>query len=153
MGIENQVLQVIEKPILALGFTKVNVTYKKESGTFYLRVFIDKDDVISLDEIVQVNDLISPLLDEADLIQNEYILDVTSFGAEKQIDLDRLDKYVGKYVNIHLTHPYKGENYLEGTMESVSSSELVLSWMEKTRKVTATLERQYIDKARLAVKF
>lgn len=153
MGIENRVLEVIEQPILKLGYTKVQVTYKKESGVFYLHVMIDKDDVVSLEEIITVNDLISPLLDAADLIQNEYILDVTSFGAEKPIDIEHLEKYVGKYIHIHLSHPFKGENILEGDLMNANQDTVKLSYRVKTRVVNVEIPRQDIDQARLAIKF
>lgn len=153
MSIENRVLEVIEQPILKLGYTKVQVTYKKESGVFYLHVMIDKDDVVSLEEIIVVNDLISPLLDAADLIQNEYVLDVTSFGAEKPIDVEHLEKYVGKYIHIHLSHPFKGENILEGDLIDVNQDIVKLSYRVKTRVVNVEIPRQDIDQARLAIKF
>ena len=153
MGIENRVLELIEKPILEQGYSKVQVSYKKESGVFYLHVMIDKDDIISLEEIIAVNDLISPILDKADLISNEYVLDVTSFGAEKPIELDRLEKYVGKYVHFHLSHPHKGENILEGDLEEVTTDSVKLSFRVKTRVVKVELPRKDIDDARLAIKF
>ncbi len=153
MTIEKEVLNLIEKPIKDLGYSEVSVSFVRENNSSILRVYIDKDDVISLDDIVKVNDLISPILDEADLIKSEYYLDVSSFGAEKPIKVDRLEKYVDKYINIHLTNPYKGENYLEGTLEEVSNDNIVLSWREKTRLVKAKINRNDIDKARLAIKF
>jgi len=153
MSVESTVLSLIKEPILKLGYTDVSVSYKKESGAFYLRVTLDKDDVISLDDIVLVNDLISPILDEADVISNEYILDVTSLGAEKPISIDRLDKYVTKYVNIHLSHPYKGENILEGTLIAVSNGTVTIELRDKARKFNVELPRKDIDKARLAIKF
>ena len=153
MGIEESVLNLIEKPLLALGYEKVEVKYIKEFGTFYLRVFLDKDDVIDLDDIVKANDLISPILDEADLIENEYVLDVTSFGAEKAIEVSRLEKYVGKYVNLHLSNPYKGLNNLEGDLIAVNEKEVSISIKEKARVKEIILNRNDIDKARLAIKF
>lgn len=153
MGIEESVLNLIEKPLMALGYEEVFVKYVKEFGTFYLRVFLDKDDVIDLDDIVKANDLISPLLDEADLISNEYVLDVTSFGAEKPIDINRLEKYVGKYVNVHLSNPFKGLNNLEGDLKDVKEDEVTLIYKEKTRVKEVVLNRKDIDKARLAIKF
>lgn len=153
MGIEESVLNLIEKPLLALGYEKVEVKYVKEFGTFYLRVFLDKDDVIDLDDIVKANDLISPILDEADLIENEYVLDVTSFGAEKAIEVSRLEKYVGKYVNLHLSNPYKGLNNLEGDLIAVNEKEVSISIKEKARVKEIILNRNDIDKARLAIKF
>ena len=153
MGIEERVLDLIKAPILALGYSDVAVSYKKEMGTFYLRVMIDKEEVISLEEIITVNDLISPMLDKADLIQNEYVLDVTSFGAEKPIKLGELEKYVGKYVHFHLSHPIKGENILEGDLDEVNSDIVKLSFRVKTRLVRVEIPRKDIDDARLAIKF
>ncbi len=153
MSIEKEVLNLIEDPIKKIGYNKVEVSFTKEKGTNYLRVFIDKDDVVSLDDVVTVNDLISPLLDETDLIKSNYILDVSSFGAEKKIDLDKLDHYLNKYVNLHLRNPINGENYFEGTLEEVSDEEVTLSYKVKTRVVKVKILRANIDKARLAIKF
>lgn len=153
MGIEKQVLELIEKPINELGYINVSVSFVRESGTSYLRVLIDKDEVISLDDIIAVNDLISPMLDKADLIPGAYVLDVSSYGAEKKIDVNNLEKYVGKYVNIHLSNPYKGENYLEGDLIEVTKDSVTLSYKVKTRVINAIINRKDIDKARLAIKF
>ena len=154
MTLESTIKNLIEKPIKALGYSEVDVKFVREFGTNYLRVMVDKDDeVIDLDEIVKVNDIVSPLLDEADLIKTNYVLDVTTFGAEKQIDVAKLEKYVGKYINIHLTHPYKGLNIIEGTLESVDNDNIVISYKEKTRLIKCEIVRNTIDKARLAIKF
>lgn len=153
MSIEESVYNLIEKPVKALGYTELEVKYVKKFGRQYLRVLVDKDDVIDLEDIVKVNDVISPLLDEADLIQSEYVLDVTSFGAEKSIQVSNLEKYVGKYVNLHLSKPYKGLNNLEGDLDSVNEKEVTLIYKDKARVVKASLNREDIDKARLAIKF
>lgn len=153
MSIEKEVLDLIQKPINDLGYINVSVSFSKEKGTSYLRVLVDKDEPLSLDDIIAVNDTISPLLDEADLIEGAYMLDVSSYGAEKKIDVASLEKYVGKYINIHLTNPYKGENYLEGDLKEVTKDTITLSFRIKTRVVDAIINRKDIDKARLAIKF
>ena len=153
MNLEKQVYELIEKPIKALGYTEVYVSYVREQGNNVLRVSIDRDDVISLDDIIKVNDIVSPILDEADLIQGAYMLDVTSLGAEKPIDVSKLEKYLNRYVNIHLSHPYKGENILEGDLTYVDENKVIISFREKTRLINAEIERKHIDKARLAIKF
>ena len=154
MTLESTVLNLIEKPIKALGYSEVDVKFVREFGTNYLRVMVDKDDeVIDLDQIMEVNDIVSPILDEADLIKTNYVLDVTTFGAEKQIDVAKLEKYVGRYVNIHLTNPYKGLNIIEGTLESVDNDVVIISYKEKTRLIKCEIVRNTIDKARLAIKF
>lgn len=153
MTLETTVKNLIEKPIKALGYTEIEVKFVREFGTNYLRVMVDKDDAISLDDIVKVNDKISPLLDDADLIKNEYVLDVTTFGAEKKIAVESLEKYVGKYVNIHLSNPYKGLNIIEGDLVSVDNDLVIVTYKEKTRVIKCEIERKFIDKARLAIKF
>ena len=154
MTLESTIKNLIEKPIKALGYSDVDVKFVREFGTNYLRVMVDKDDeAIDLDEIVKVNDVVSPILDEADLIKTNYVLDVTTFGAEKPIDVAKLEKYVGKYVNIHLSHPYKGLNIIEGTLESVDNDYIVINYKEKTRLIKCEIVRNTVDKARLAIKF
>ena len=154
MTLESTVKNLIEKPVKALGYSEVEVKFVREFGTNYLRVMVDKDDeVIDLDEIVKVNDVVSPLLDEADLIKTNYVLDVTTFGAEKPIDVSKLEKYVGRYINIHLTHPFKGLNIIEGTLESATNDLVVMSYKEKTRVIKCEIVRNTVDKARLAIKF
>ena len=154
MTLESTILNLIEKPLKALGYSEVDVKFVNEFGTNYLRVMVDKDDeAIDLDQIMKVNDVVSPILDEADLIKTNYVLDVTTFGAEKKIDVTRLEKYIGKYVNLHLIHPYKGLNIIEGTLESADNDCIVISFKEKTRVIKAELVRSDIDKARLAIKF
>ena len=154
MTLESTVKNLIEKPIKALGYTEVEVKFVREFGTNYLRVMVDKDDeVIDLEQIMEVNDVVSPILDEADLIQSNYVLDVTTFGAEKAIDVSKLEKYVGKYVNVHLSHPFKGLNNIEGTLESVDNDIVIISYKEKARLIKCDVARSTIDKARLAIKF
>ena len=151
--IDKQIKALIEKEIANLGYTYLDVTYKKENGINILRVTIDKDDPISLDDIVKVNEIVTPIIDKADLIEDRYMLDITSLGIEKPIQLTQLDKYISKYVNIHLLNPYKGENYLEGTLIDVSENEVVIELTDKTRKNKVKLNRDTIDKTRLAIKF
>ena len=154
MTLESTIKNLIEKPILALGYDEIDVKFVNEGGTNYLRVAIGKENgTIGFDEIMEVNDVISPLLDEADLIKSSYVLDVTTFGAERSIDVSNLEKHVGKYVNLHLSHPYKGLNTLEGTLTSVDNDVVIVSFKEKTRVINAEINRSHIDRARLAIKF
>lgn len=151
--VSDQIKELISKKVSELGYDYLDVSFKKENGTFILRITVDKDDAISLEDIVKVNEVISPIIDEADLIKDKYMLDVTSLGAEKPIKLDKLEKHVDKYINIHLLNPYKGENYLEGTLLEVSEKEIVIELKDKARKFKVSINRDNIDKARLAIKF
>lgn len=151
--IEEKIYQLLVKKINELGFQLINVSYKKEDRGNYLRISIDRDSDIALDDIVNVSNLISPILDVSEIINDKYILDVSSLGAEKEIDVTKLDKYVNKYLNVHLTCPYKGLNNIIGTLTAVDNANVWMEYKEKTRTIKVVLERKNIDKAHLAIKF
>lgn len=76
--IEDRVRKVIEKQINDLGINIVDIKYEKENGTYYLRIFIDKDPFITLDDCVEVTNIVNPILDENDFIEESYMLDISS---------------------------------------------------------------------------
>ena len=76
--IEEQVKKLIEGPVAELGVTIDSVTLEKESGALFLRIVIDRDEVIDVDTCVEVTNVINPLLDEANLIEESYMLDVST---------------------------------------------------------------------------
>lgn len=78
MSIESKVLNVIEKPINDIGIKVCEVKFEEENGSKYLRIFIDKEPFITIDDCVEVTNLVNPILDEYDFIEESYILDISS---------------------------------------------------------------------------
>ena len=76
--IDQKVKNLIEGPVGELGVTIDSVTLEKESGALFLRIVIDRDEVIDVDTCVEVTNVINPLLDEANLIEESYMLDVST---------------------------------------------------------------------------
>lgn len=76
--IEQKVRELIEKKVNELGVIVDSVVYEKESGNYFLRIVIDSNEGIDVDKCVEVTNLINPLLDEANLIEDSYILDISS---------------------------------------------------------------------------
>ena len=151
--IEETIKNELQVPLEELGYVIVSVKYTRSKKGNILEIIVDKDDDISIEEIVQVSNLISPLLDVNDYIKENYTLDVTSLGAEKPIEISKLDKYIGKYVNIHLTHPYNGENILEGDLKNIDNGVVELEIKVKSKKKSCLIPLETIDRARLAIKF
>lgn len=118
-----------------------------------LEIVVDRDEEINLDDITDISNKISTYLDVHDFTESAYTLDVSSLGVEKPIKLEKLDKYVGKYVNLHLSHPFKGENIIEGTLEKCDENIVTLTYKDKTKLITCEFPRNDVDKARLAIKF
>ena len=78
MEIIKEVHKLIDGPVKEAGYVIDEITYEKEGSINFLRVIIDKDGLIDVDDCVIVSKVINPLLDEADLIEENYILDVCS---------------------------------------------------------------------------
>jgi ribosome maturation factor RimP len=75
---ENKVRELIEDEVNKLGVKIDSVLYEKEGGNYFLRIVIDRDEVIDIDTCVEVTNVINPLLDKADFLSDSYILDVST---------------------------------------------------------------------------
>lgn len=78
MSIEEKVKNAIESEINNLAILLKEVKYEQEKGVYYLRIFIDKEPFITIDDCVLVTNTINPILDKIDIIDNSYMLDVSS---------------------------------------------------------------------------
>lgn len=78
MDVVKEVIELIKDPIEEAGYLLDEVLYEKEDRTNFLRVIIDKNGIIEVEDCVIVSKIINPLLDDADLIETNYILDVCS---------------------------------------------------------------------------
>lgn len=78
MSIEDKVRKLIEEKIKENGYILDEVLYIKEDGNYFLRVVIDKNGIIDVEDCVTVTRIIDPMLDNIDYITDSYILDVCS---------------------------------------------------------------------------
>ncbi|OPZ34074.1 MAG: Ribosome maturation factor RimP [Tenericutes bacterium ADurb.BinA155] len=153
MFAEEKVKSVLLPVLTEEGYDLVSVHYLVTSDGPQLQVVVDRDSPISLDDIVKLSDPLSAALDAADPIEGAYTLDISSAGAEKPVALEKLPKYVGSYVNLHLSRPYHGENIVEGELASIENGMVRLVRSKKSRSETIEFPLGDIDKARLAIKF
>ncbi len=75
---EEKVRKLIEKEVNDLGITIDSIVYEKEGSNYFLRIIIDRDEIIDIDTCVKVTEVINPLLDKADFLNDSYILDVST---------------------------------------------------------------------------
>lgn len=73
---ENKVRKLIEEEVEKMGITIDSITYEKEGSNYFLRIVIDRNEIIDVDTCVEVTNVINPLLDKADFLTDSYILDV-----------------------------------------------------------------------------
>ena len=78
MDIEKKVRELVVEKVKEIGVNIDSVEYVKEGSNNFLRITISKDDAVDVDTCVAVTNIISPILDENDIIDDSYILDITS---------------------------------------------------------------------------
>lgn len=77
-NILEKVKEVITKPMADIDIVVGNIEYVKENNYNFLKITLDKPGGLDLDTIVQATEIINPIMDEYDLIEEEYILDISS---------------------------------------------------------------------------
>ena len=75
---EEKIKKLLEEEVEKVGVRIDSVKLEKEDNNLFLRIVIDRDEIIDLDKCVEVTNIINPILDEADLIEESYILDVST---------------------------------------------------------------------------
>ncbi len=85
MDIANKIKDLIESKINNMGYILDEVLYVKEDGNYFLRIIIDKNGTIDIEDCVKVTEQVDPLIDKVDYLKDSYILDVCSKekGCEK----------------------------------------------------------------------
>lgn len=148
--IEERVEELVTKPIDELGYKVYDVMYVKEGKDNYLRIFIDKESGISLDDCEKVNNTITDMLDEADIIKDQYFLEISSPGVERHIRKDKqLEEHIGKDINVRLFKPIDKQKELTGTLQKFDDEQVVLLINEEE----ITINRENISSMKRAYKW
>lgn len=152
-----ETVTTIVTPILeAQNFELVEVEFVKEGKSWFLRVFIDKEGGIDIEECAFVSEQLSDKLDacDPDPIPQAYFLEVSSPGAERPLKKEEdYHRAVGEYIHLSLYQPVEGEKQFEGFLQSFDEEQLVIKIRIKTREKELTIERKNIAKAHLAIQF
>ena len=149
----NYLKPLLESKVQELGYELVELTSRREQGDFIVSLVVDRVEPIDMNAISELSQKISAYMDEIDKSDERYFLDVSSLGAEKPLKVNELDKYVGRYINVHVTNAVEGENIFEGTLEEVNENEITVSYRIKTRVKKVVILLSNIYKIRLAIKF
>ena len=103
--------------IESMGFELCDVEYQKEYGDWVLTFYIDKTGGVTIDECEAVSRAIEPILDEADPIESEYVLSVSSLGIDRPLKKERdFERAMGTELEIKLYAPHNGKKQWIGTL-------------------------------------
>ena len=142
-----RVYELTKDAVEAEGVRLWDVRFLKEGASWYLRVFIDKPEGISIDDCTNVSHAIDPIIDEADPIDVSYYLEVCSPGIERELTRSRhYEESLGKQVRLKLYRAYDGKKEITGTLEDVTEENVTLV----TEGNALTVERKNISKANLS---
>lgn len=132
----------------------VDIEYVKEGKDWFLRVYIDKESGVNIEDCGIVSEQLSTKLDEIDPIRHNYFLEVSSPGAERPLK-NKADfkKAIGRNVNINTYAPVEGDKVFEGKLLDVAEETVTIEIMIKTRRKQIDIPFDMIANARLAVSF
>ncbi|SER56690.1 ribosome maturation factor RimP [Salisediminibacterium halotolerans] len=153
-NIPSQVEALAEPVAEEMNLEVVDVEFKKEGKNWFLRVFIDGENGVDLDDCTSVSERLSEALDQHDFIEQAYYLEVSSPGAERPLKkASDMEKAVGKNVHLTMYAPVNGEKMLEGKLTSFDGEKLLIERRVKTRSETVEVPYNKVASARLAVVF
>ena len=134
----------------------VDTEYVNEKGQNYLRIYVDRENGIDMDEIAGLSELLSAKLDQIqpDPFPDPYVLEVSSPGIERPIKNETdWQKALNEYVHVKLYQKVEGGKEYEGTLKSYNDSEIELEIKIKTKKKVLSLPRKAIAGIRFAIEF
>ena len=114
-----RVYSLIEETVKNEGVTLWDVRFLKEGANWYLRVFIDKPEGISIDDCTAVSHAIDPIIDEADPIDKSYFLEVCSPGIERELTRPwHYEAVLGEKIKIKLYKALDGKKEFTGLLKT-----------------------------------
>ena len=140
-NIEEKVEKLVEPIIENIGYELYDVEYSKEGKNYFLRIFIDNEKGIDLNDCEKVNDAITEVLDDANYIKEQYYLEVSSPGIERKLRKDKhLEQNISKNVETKLfKKDNNGKKEYTGKLKAFNQEEIII---ETDKEIT--IERKNI---------
>lgn len=127
-NIEEKVESLTSKIIKDLGYELYDVEYVKEGKDYFLRIYIDSEKGIDLNDCEKVSNAITEVLDKEDPIKDQYFLEVSSTGVEKVLKKDKhLEANIGNEIQIKLFKPQEGKKQFKGLLKSFDKDYITIS--------------------------
>ena len=148
--ITKQVSELIEPILNEMRFELIDVEYLSDRGRWVLRIYIDKDVGVTLDDCARVSRELGDLIDIKNIIEHEYVLEVSSPGLnrplKKETDFIRV---IGKKIKIKTRMPVDGRRNFTGVLKDFKEQKLALD----SEGGLVTLAWSDIEKANLVYEF
>jgi ribosome maturation factor RimP len=129
LSVKTEQLQAMVAPAVeALGYELWGLEFQSHGRPPLLRVFIDSENGINVDDCAAASRQISAVLDVEDPISTEYTLEVSSPGMDRPLfTLDQFVRYVGEWIKVKLRVPFDGRRNFRGRLTGVEGDEIVVA--------------------------
>lgn len=122
-----KVAEIVTPYAEELGLDIWDIRFVKEGTDWYLRIFIDKDGGVSIDDCVDLTHAITKPLDEADPISQSYLLEVSSPGVERELVTDaHFEKFIGADVMVRLIRPIDKVRDFKGKLVKYENGDITV---------------------------
>lgn len=149
-SIQERLTEMFEPVASALGCELWGVEYMAQGRRALLRVYIDKEGGIGVDDCEKVSRQVSSVLDVEDPIQSEYTLEVSSPGMDRPLfKLEQFQANVGETVAVRLRLPFEGRRKFTGLLKGIENDEIVL----EVDNEEYVLPYELVDKANIVPQF
>lgn len=126
-GVAGAVEKLAAPVAQSLGLSVWNVEFVKEGAAWYLRIYIDRDSGVTIDDCEAFSRAIDTILDEEDPVGPSYYLEVSSPGIERELSKDwHFQAMKGRRVRARLIRPRDGKKEIEGVLEGLEGGSVVL---------------------------
>ena len=114
---ETRLYELIEPTVATLGFELVGVQLRGGCSRGLVRVYIDRDEGVTVDDCARVSHRVNGLLDVEDPMPGEYDLEVSSPGVDRPLFVERdFDRFAGSGLRVTLRNPFAGRRRFTGTL-------------------------------------
>lgn len=135
------------------GFQLVDVEVKRERGGYFVRLYVDREGGIGLDDLQSVSEEVSAILDAEDPIDSSYTLEVSSPGLDRPLKTeDDYRRFVGRLVKLSSYEPVEGRRHWVGRLVSIEDGVVAVE-LEKEKGKVARVPYARIAHGRLEVEF
>lgn len=148
--IEDKVFDLINESVQNMNLSIYDIEYVKEGSNWYLRIYIDKEGIVDINDCETVSRLIDPMLDDANIIKSAYCLEVSSPGIERNLrKQEHFDRYKGEEIEVALFKAFEKQKVLTGILQNADDKSLTIKVEDKD----ITLNRKDISKVKLIYNF
>ena len=130
--ISDKVFELARPVVEDEGCSLWDVEYVREAGTWYLRVYVDKEGGVSIDDCERISRRLDPVLDEADPIPESYVFEVGSAGADRELKRPRdYELFMGSQVDVKLYKPLDGSKLYVGELCGYDNGSVTITFAGK----------------------